>query len=72
MGTREEFKSLKHFFKIMTMHNVLHPNENASKLYIKSKEKGRGLVRIEGCFGSAIKGLEMYTIESKYKEQPNN
>ena len=35
--------------KTMTMYEALHPKSNVDRLYIKWKEGGRGLVRVERC-----------------------
>ena len=41
--TREEFQQIR---KLMTMHKTLHTRDDIYRLYVSSKEGGRGLANI--------------------------
>ena len=44
----------------MTMHKALHPRDNVDILYMSRKDRGRGLVSIEGGVEASIQRLEDY------------
>ena len=44
--------------KLMTMHKAFHTRDDIDRLYIRSKERGRGLTRIEDCVDALIQGLK--------------
>ena len=46
--------------KLFTISGALHPKSDVDRLYIPRKEGGRGLISIEDCVESAIRGLEVY------------
>ena len=46
--------------KLMTMHKALHSKDDVDRLYISSKEGGRGLTSIEDSFDASIQRLEDY------------
>ena len=45
---------------MFTIYGALHPKSDVDRLYIPRKEGGRGLISIENCAESAIRGLEVY------------
>ena len=45
--------------KLFTIYGALHPKSDVDKLYVPSKEGGRGLISIEDCVELAIRGLEV-------------
>ena len=47
------------------MHNVLHPKSNVDRLYIPSKEGGRGLQGVEEAVKVTNLGLENYEKDSR-------
>ena len=49
--------------KLITMHNALHPKTNVDRLYIPSKEDGRGLQGVEEAVKLTNLGLENYVKE---------
>ena len=57
--TRGEFKQMdQRKRKLMTMHQTLHPRDDADKLYVLRKERGRGLASIEDSVDASIQRLE--------------
>ena len=46
--------------KLMTMHKALHPRDDADRLYVSRKERGRGLASIEDSVDALIQRLEDY------------
>ena len=44
----------------MTMHKALHPRDNVDRLYVSSKDGGRGLASIEDSVDTSIQQLEDY------------
>ena len=44
----------------MTMHKALHPRDYFDRLYVSSKEGGRGLASIEDSVDASIQRLEDY------------
>ena len=46
--------------KLFTIYRALHPKSYVDRLHIPRKERGRGLISIEGCVELAIRGLEKY------------
>ena len=46
--------------KLFTIYGGLHPKSYIDKLYIPTKTGGRGLIAIEDCVESAVRGLEVY------------
>ena len=46
--------------KLFTIYGALHPKSNINRLYIPTKEGGRGLISIEDCVELAIRDLEVY------------
>ena len=53
--------------KTMTMYGVLHPKSDVDRLYIKRKEGGRDLMRIERCFRDEENRLGFYVVNSEDK-----
>ena len=51
--------------KILTMNNVFHRKGNVSRLYMKRKEGGRGLISTEDCVNIEQLNLEKYMLESE-------
>ena len=51
--------------KLFTIYGALHPKSDVDRLYIPTKEGGRGLISIEDCVELAIRGLEVYVHESE-------
>ena len=45
--------------KLFTIYGALHPKSDVDRLYMPRKEGGRGLISIEDCVESAIRGLEV-------------
>ena len=46
--------------KLFTIYGALHPKSDVDRLYIPTKEGGRGLISTEDCVEKAIRGLEVY------------
>ena len=46
--------------ELFTMYKALHPKSDVDRLYIPTKEGGRGLISIEDCVELAIRGLEVH------------
>ena len=44
----------------MTMNKALHPRDDVDRVYVSSKEGGRGLASIEGSIDASIQQLEDY------------
>ena len=44
----------------MTLHKALYPRDDADRLYVSRKERGRGLASIEDCVDESIQRLEDY------------
>ena len=42
----------------MTMHKALHPRDDVDKLFVSSKEGGRGIASIEDSVDASIQRLE--------------
>ena len=51
--------------KAMKMYGVLHPKSDVDRLYIKRKEGGRGLMRVERCVREEENGLGFYIANSE-------
>ena len=49
----------------MTLNICLHPRSSEARLYMKRKEGGRGLIRVEDCLTTERRGLYDYLKESK-------
>ena len=59
--TKEEKQSIdRKTRKLITMHEELHPKSNTNRLYISTKEGGRGLLSIEDTVDLAKLGLKSY------------
>ena len=50
----------------MTMHKTLHPRNDSARMYMSRKE-GRGLISIEECVYSSIRGFEDYIEKSEQR-----
>ena len=48
----------KRIRKLMTKHKALHPREDVNRLYVSTKEGGRGLTRIQDSVNALIQQLE--------------
>ena len=46
--------------KLFTIYGALHPTSDVDRLYIPTKEGGRGLISIEDSVELAIRGLEVH------------
>ena len=46
--------------EMFTMYEALNPKSDVDRLYIPTKEGGRGLISIEDCVELAIRGLEVH------------
>ena len=53
--------------KTMTMYGALHLKSDVDRLYIKRKEGGRDLMRMERCFRDEENRLSFYVINSEDK-----
>ena len=53
--------------KTMTMSGALHLKSDVDRLYIKRKEGGRDLMRMERCFRDEENRLSFYVINSEDK-----
>ena len=51
--------------KVMNMNNALHPKDSAARLYLISKEGGRGLLSVEGCVDQAVLEFKNYLRRSE-------
>ena len=51
----------------MTMYGALHLKSDVDRLYIKRKEGGRDLMRMERCFRDEENRLSFYVINSEDK-----
>ena len=51
--------------KTMTMYGALHPKSAVDRLYIKSKEGGRGLTSVECCVREEENSLGFYVANSE-------
>ena len=51
--------------KLFTIYGALHPKSDVDRLYIRTKEGGRGLISIEDWVELAIRGLEVYVHRSE-------
>ena len=51
--------------KAMTMYRVLHPKSDVDRLYVKRKERGRGLISVEQRIREKEKSLGFYVANSK-------
>ena len=59
--SREELKQMDwRTRKVMTMHKVLHLQDNIDRLYLLRKEGGRGLASIEDSIDASIQQVEDY------------
>ena len=59
--TGEEHKQMdERTRKLMTMHNALHPRDDADRLYVSRKEGGRRLASVEDTVDASIQRLEDY------------
>ena len=59
--TRDELKQMdQRTRKLMTMHQALHPRDDADRLYVSRKEGRRGLPSIEDSINASIQRLEDY------------
>ena len=45
---------------MFTIFGALHPKADVGRLYVPRKEGGRGLISIEDCVESVVRGLEVY------------
>ena len=52
-------------WKAMTMYGALHLKSDVERLYIKSKEGGRGLVRVKRCVREKENSLDFYVASSE-------
>ena len=46
--------------KLFTIPGGMHPKSDVDRLHIPRKDGGRGLIAIEDCVESAVRGLEEY------------
>ena len=59
--TRDELKQMdQRTRKLMTMHKALHPRDYIERLYVSTKEGGRGLASIRDSIDASIQRLEDY------------
>ena len=59
--TRHEFKQIdQRTWKLMTMHEALHPRDDVDRLYVSRKEEEIGLASIEDSVDVSIQWLEGY------------
>ena len=66
--TKEEVREMDRMTrKTMTMNGALHPRDSVCRLYLPSKQGGRGLIGVEDCVELAILGLKNYVNESQDK-----
>ena len=49
----------------MTMYGALHPKSDVDRLYVKRKEGGRGLMRVERCVKEEENSLGFYVTNSE-------
>ena len=49
----------------MTMYRGLHPKSNVDRLYVKKKERGRGLISVERCIREEENSLGFYVANSE-------
>jgi len=53
--------------KMLTMYKMHHPKADIYRLYVKRKERGRGLVQAEAAYKAEIINIAEY-LNTKYKE----
>ena len=53
--------------KMLTMYKMHHPRADTDRLYVKRKEGGRGLVKVEAAYKAEIINIAEY-LNMKYKE----
>ena len=59
--TREDLKQMdQRTRKLMAKQKALHHRDDVNRLYVPSKEGGRGLTSIEDCLDASIQRLEDY------------
>ena len=46
--------------KLLAIHGRLHSKSDIDRLYIPTKDGGRGVIAIEDCVELAVRGLEVY------------
>ena len=64
--TKEELQDMdRKPRKIMKLNRCLHPRNSVTRLYMKRKEGGRGLISVEDCITAETRGLYDYLKESK-------
>ena len=64
--TKGELKAMdRKTRKILCMNRKLHPRSNVSRLYLKRRDGGRGLISVEDCVEGERKGLNEYVTASK-------
>ena len=51
--------------KTMTMYGALHPKSNVDRLYVKKRERGRGLISVERCIREEENTLGFYVANSE-------
>ena len=51
--------------QLLFEHRFLHPRANVTRLYMKRKEGGRGLISIEDCVASERRTLDLYIASSE-------
>ena len=69
--TREELQKIIHRTrKLMTMCKALHPRDDINRLYVLSKEGGRGLASIEDYIKKLKKANQ--SKHKQHKDQQNN
>ena len=64
--TKQELRDLdRRTRKLLTMNGGFHPRDCVTKLYVPSKDGGRGLISIEDCVNQARISLEHYVQSSE-------
>ena len=53
--------------KTMTMYGRLHPKSDVDRLYVKRKDRGRGLISVERCIREEENSLGFYVANSEEK-----
>ena len=51
--------------KILTIHGVLYPRSNISRLYLTRREGGRGIISVEDAINTEERNISVYMSQSQ-------